>query len=60
LGKENVSFVNSVTEYGNIIEFALIGIIKEITHDSKIKLIVMPNKIQSTGIEKCTIEYNNN
>ncbi len=40
----------SVTEYGNTIEFAMIGIVKEITKDLSMKIYAMPNSSEKEAL----------
>ena len=45
--KENQHFINSITEFGNTVEYALIATVKEILPDLKVKLTTQPNAEQS-------------
>lgn len=48
--KENQSFINTVTDYGNTVEFALVAQVKEVK-DSKAKLYVLPNIHESAVLD---------
>lgn len=49
--RDNRDFIHNITEFGNVIEFAMIGTVREITKDSKIKLFLCPTHEQSKCIQ---------
>lgn len=40
--RDNRDFIHNITEFGNVVEFAMIGTVREITRDSRVKLFVCP------------------
>lgn len=48
--KDNRDFIHNITEFGNIVEFALIGSVREITRDNKMKVFICPSYEQSKNI----------
>ncbi|KAL4477756.1 hypothetical protein ABPG72_018930 [Tetrahymena utriculariae] len=48
--KDNRDFIHNITEFGNVVEFALIGQVREMTKDSKMKVFICPTYDQSKSI----------
>lgn len=40
--KDNRDFIHNITEFGNVVEYALIGTVREMTKDSKMKVFLCP------------------
>lgn len=41
--KDNRDFIHNITEFGNVIEFAFIATVREITKEGKVKIFVSPS-----------------
>lgn len=43
VARDNRDFIHNITEFGNIVEYALIGTVREVTKDSKMKMFICPS-----------------
>lgn len=48
--KDNRDFIHNITEFGNVIEYALIATVRELTKDFKLKLFINPTVDESKCI----------
>jgi hypothetical protein len=49
--RDNRDFIHNITEFGNVVEYAMMGTVREITKDSKVKLFLSPTFEQSKYIQ---------
>jgi hypothetical protein len=40
--RDNRDFIHNITEFGNVIEYAMVGTVREITRENKVKLFLCP------------------
>jgi hypothetical protein len=44
--RDNRDFIHNITEFGNVVEFSMIGSVREISKESVVKLFVCPTPDQ--------------